>query len=523
VKIADGTEIRTSDSDKVIGRVLIDDGTAFRISDSRKLIGAVTLQGGGGGGGGAGNPPLNDGDTIVTWPDVSGHANDAHKIGTPIFKKNIFGGQPSVHLSGSSGFNLSVPVSGNGPWEMFVVMKPSAGKTVYSLCSSLGNGPLGVCELDIDYLFAQSKAYAAYITPNPYKGVFHVFNGTFDNAGGAAFFVDGAGVGPTGFASASTGDFDQVGYRGFDSTFSDGDLCEVCFLNRQLLTTGPFERSGVSNFFLGRYGLPPVDGTAAMDPTTLSGAPCMLWLSASALASPPFTMKDTTVSGDNVRIMTPLTRVSGTALIWCHGMGGSEKDINLTPNTVYSYAGIGAGHLVAACNAFGYNWDNPTAQAAVEALVAYLVANYGVTKVVMFGGSAGGPVGLLKTTQGFAGATVKGWHGIFPVCDLALAETHPSLKASIDAAFPGFPAGTAGRDPMLFSASVFNGLRLRCMGSLADTVVPVNLHGQKLMAQAAGHALENTCIVTTGDHGDMSNFTQALADDFTAFLGRCFP
>jgi hypothetical protein len=195
---------------------------------------------------------------------------------------------------------------------------------------------------------------------------------------------------------------------------------------------------------------------------------------------------------------------------------------SVTLNHFYYTQAITNGYLYAAGQFGGFQWDNPTAQTAVENLVAHLVANYGVTSLVMTGGSAGGPIGLLKATQGFTGVTVKGWHGIFPVCDLATAHGNANLTASINAAFPSYPTGTAGRDPILFPATAFNGLRIRCMGSLSDVTVPVNQHGDALVTLATGHATEATCIHTTGDHGDPSNFTPALADDFVAFLGRCF-
>lgn len=227
--------------------------------------------------------------------------------------------------------------------------------------------------------------------------------------------------------------------------------------------------------------------------------------------------------------MVPTNRIAGTALVWCHGLGQFVSNMNEfsltipTLNHYYWSKAIENRYLNAACMMGGPNqWDNPTAQTACENLVAYLVANYGVTEVVLTGGSAGGPLGLMKATQGFPGVTVKGWHGIFPVCDLSVAHGNANLTASINIAFPSYPTGTTGRDPMQFAASAFNGLRLRCMGSLADATVPVNQHGQALVTLATGHATEATCILTTGDHGDPSNFTAALGDDFISFLGRCF-
>jgi hypothetical protein len=237
-----------------------------------------------------------------------------------------------------------------------------------------------------------------------------------------------------------------------------------------------------------------------------------------------YTILDTTVSGDNTRLVIPTVRVPGTALVWCHGLGGGYSDLDPVGNAMklYYLNAVAGGYLQASGDFGGYNWDNPTAQAKVEALVAYLVANYGVNQVVMYGGSAGGPVSLLKATQGFTGVTVKGWHNIYPVVNLDAAHSNAALTASINAAFPGYPTGTAGRDPILFAASAYDGLRLRCCQSAADTVTPKSIHGDALVTLATGHATEVTCLTVTGDHGDVSSYTQALADDFLAFLNRCF-
>ncbi len=235
-----------------------------------------------------------------------------------------------------------------------------------------------------------------------------------------------------------------------------------------------------------------------------------------------------TISGDLSRIIIPANRVEGAALVFCHGLGQFASDLNefsptsVTLNHWYYTKAVEHGYLHAAGRFGGDNWDNSTAQTNIENLVAYLVSNYGITDIVMTGGSAGGPIGLLKATQGFPNVTVRGWFNVFPVINLDLAEHNANLKASIDAAFPSYPTDAVGRDPILFPASAFNGLRLLCTGSLSDATVPVNQHGQALVTLATGHATEATCIVTTGDHGDPSNFTPELADDFISFLGRCF-
>jgi hypothetical protein len=252
-----------------------------------------------------------------------------------------------------------------------------------------------------------------------------------------------------------------------------------------------------------------------------------------------YTMVDTAVGGDTTRVIVPTVRVAQTAVVYCHGLGETTHSlaigVDISPYDVtrdfdpvgdikhlYMMGALNAGYLLAAGDFGGYLWSNATAQAKVEALVGNLVANYGVTKVVLWSMSAGGAIGLLKVTQGFSGVTVPGWFGIYPVVDLNVAHGNALLTASINAAFPAYSTDAAGRDPILLPATAYNGLRLRCCGSLADTAVPVASHGQALVTLTTGHAIETTCILTSGDHGDASNFTQALANDFVAFLNRCF-
>lgn len=242
-----------------------------------------------------------------------------------------------------------------------------------------------------------------------------------------------------------------------------------------------------------------------------------------------FSIVDVTISGDASRIIIPKSRVSGTAVVYCHGLMEFVSDLSMfSPRSVdqkhwYFAKAVQHGYLLAAGKFGGDTWDNATAQTALENLVAYLVANYSVTEIVLWSQSAGGPLGLLKSTQGFSGVTVKGWFGIYPIVNLDAAHSNGALTASINAAFPSYPTDASGRDPILLSASSYDGLRLRCCQSASDTVAPKSIHGDALVTLTTGHATEVTCVATTGDHGDPSNFTKALADDFIEFLGRCFP
>jgi hypothetical protein len=442
----------------------------------------------------------------------------------PVFRTNILNGQPVVRFNAANqtGLTLDIPIPGAGPFGFYAVMKPSAaGKVVLSIGSST-NGPYGVdCDTSSANLVAvAANAYTAYIQPNPYGGAFHVYNFEIDTSGGSGLYMDGTGIATTTFATASPGSLDEIGCHATaigTPTYSDGDIGELLLFSPNLTPTG---RANVTNYLLNKYFGTP----AAYDPT--ADGNLLGWWKADALLLPQYYLIDTTLSGQGIRLIVPTSGIPGVAVVYCHGLGGSQKSLCAEPTDAayrYQQSGVKAGYMFAATNAHGYQWSNPTAQADVEALVAYLVANYGVNTIIMHGGSAGGPVSLLKLTQGFPGVTVKGWYSIFPVVNLDAAHnnTGTSLPASINAAFPAYPTDAAGRDPILFPASAYNGFRIRCCQSPADTVAPKAVHGDALVSLVAGHALEATCVATTGDHGDPSNYTQPLADAFVAFLNRC--
>jgi pimeloyl-ACP methyl ester carboxylesterase len=240
--------------------------------------------------------------------------------------------------------------------------------------------------------------------------------------------------------------------------------------------------------------------------------------------STSYTVTDIVISApypDTTRIVEPNVRVTGTAVVFCHGLGQSYATFDPSTNR-YSQNALSSGYMLLSGDYGGQYWSAQPAQDRIVGAVAYLVSHYAVTDIVLWSESAGGTLGLMMATTGFSGVSVRGWFGIYPCVDLNTARSVPSLTTPINDAFPAYPADAVGRDPILIPAASYNGLRLRCCQSPADTILPKPAHGDALVTLTTGHATEVACIATTGDHGDASNFTQARADDFLDFLNRCF-
>lgn len=234
-----------------------------------------------------------------------------------------------------------------------------------------------------------------------------------------------------------------------------------------------------------------------------------------------YTIGDTTVDGQNVRILRPSGLSDGTAAPLCiyhHGYG--ENQISLTSDPLKQSviaAIISAGYRVASSNAHGNNWGNQDSMDDYKELYDALVsASVNISRVVFLSQSMGGVSGLncLADTATW-GSVVKGWYGIYPVCDIASMES--AYSASIDSAYP--PSGDfTGYNPVDMAGTDFTGKRLRFTASSSDTVVSKTDNADAMSTLVAGEATEYAVVTHTGDHGDPSAF---IPSDVVDFFSRC--
>jgi hypothetical protein len=236
-----------------------------------------------------------------------------------------------------------------------------------------------------------------------------------------------------------------------------------------------------------------------------------------------FTTTDTTIGGINSRFIVPDVRRAGTAVVHCHGLGEGAADVSGTDIAKAKILDVldllAGGYLVAASDLGGNTYDNATAVAAYDAQVAALVSTYGVTKIMNWGQSAGGPLALYKVAVGATGVTIYGAALKYAITDLDWAHSSGTLASSVNSAFPSYPTDASGKDPILISSASFAGKAFQFIHSPDDTVVDYAANATAFHDHVSG-AAERTIIDTTGDHGDSSNFTEALAQGLVSFVGR---
>jgi len=115
--------------------------------------------------------------------------------------------------------------------------------------------------------------------------------------------------------------------------------------------------------------------------------------------------------------------------------------------------------------------------------------------------------------------------GIYPACDLANMYGHGVGPFYLDiqsdygfSSLAGYPAATAGYDPMFAPASDFTSFPIVMWASYSDTSVVRSQNEDPFAARvnaAGGHVVINT---SSGNHGDMSNFDpQAVLDFFEKY------
>jgi hypothetical protein len=145
----------------------------------------------------------------------------------------------------------------------------ATGPTValFALASTTQLWPFAlVNNLDGNTYSAARTQYA--LDSHDRTGAWHVFRGC--NASGvSAIFLDGSDTVAVGNPHANpAGNFDSLGWRAFDSNYSDGDIAEIIFYNRQLTTT---EDANINKYLGAKYGIAVAGGGTVIDPSTVAG------------------------------------------------------------------------------------------------------------------------------------------------------------------------------------------------------------------------------------------------------------
>lgn len=225
----------------------------------------------------------------------------------------------------------------------------------------------------------------------------------------------------------------------------------------------------------------------------------------------------------NMQYWVPTSPLSGTLVMYYHGAGETGWSNTDNQKRGIMWRLLHSGHLVCASAASGDNYGNAAGITDYVNLYNYMNSNYTITKVLHLSQSMGGLAGLYIASN--RSIPVHGWAGIYPMCDLAWAYSGASsfdFITPINTAY-NIPAGgsyatqTAGRDPMLMTASTFN-FPMRFYASASDTLVTKAANSDAMATKVSGIATESVVVTHTGGHGDNTAFKP---NDLMAFFDRC--
>lgn len=235
----------------------------------------------------------------------------------------------------------------------------------------------------------------------------------------------------------------------------------------------------------------------------------------------------TTQSGVDIMILEPASWVPNDPIrfvFYNHG-AGEDRNALLTDSLKSSLVSaiLSNGYLLAGISA-GENWGN---QAALDKYITafnYINSQYTLKGTVVFSQSMGGLSGLL-TIKNKSFINVRGWIGIYPVCNLRNMYDAGSYTSAIKTAYgiasdgSDYNSKTSGHDPVLESGSLYQAYATRFYASSGDTVVSKSSNSDIMQADMALYARDNSIVVCSGNHGDPSHFQPS---DFISFLTRAF-
>jgi hypothetical protein len=258
-----------------------------------------------------------------------------------------------------------------------------------------------------------------------------------------------------------------------------------------------------------------IDGNTSPEVSVLSGNG-FLALSG-AIVTPQYFDAYTNRFSTNTFVLVPPHCPPKTSLIvYTHGVGEDEfapvmdalKQANIQ-------ALLATNCIIISHLAHGNNWGNLASQSDYTNAVAWASTQAIITNTMILSQSMGGLDGLDLMARF---TNFSRWYGIYPVCNLGWMYTNNGggFQTQITNAFGfttagGFAAATVNCDPMTFATNLYGGKRYRVTSSLSDTVVDATNNSIAFTNLVKW----STRLVTTGNHGDASNFN---TNDMLSFL-----
>jgi hypothetical protein len=233
--------------------------------------------------------PLNHGDVLATWPDLSGTGHTAIGVNSPLLAllATPNGKASAVVQSGAfSGFSLASAIPATGDWTVIAVMY-CYGNQLYSTSSFAtgGNGPAGTRLYQGNAYVQVPPANGGVIGGSPQPGGFAVYTGFGLSTVGIR--INGTpGLLNTIYSGTQPGNFDTLGSDFAAGQYGDGYLVEILLYDHILTLT---QMQNLEAYAAAENGLTVAGGTP-VNPTSVSGF--VGWWKGSSVALP-------VVLGDN--------------------------------------------------------------------------------------------------------------------------------------------------------------------------------------------------------------------------------
>lgn len=212
-----------------------------------------------------------------------------------------------------------------------------------------------------------------------------------------------------------------------------------------------------------------------------------------------------------------------TLVIWSHQHTGTEA---IVPSTLPTYPLIHScaneGWIVAASRMHGDNWGNADAITDLTNLYSYINGLWGISKVILVGGSMGGLATALAIPYA-AVPNIKACITVDGVLNLANMHAAPSYTSTVRTAYgvaadgSDYATKTAGHDPMLRPAADFGSVPWMINLTDADTAVVPSANGDAFATKIAATASE--VMVVRHEGGHLAS-TGVHPDKIIAFIKR---
>lgn len=175
-----------------------------------------------------------DGDSLTTWPDISGNANDVTG-GSPTYVENVRDGNPVVRFNGSSDTLSAYPTSYSQPVTIMVAFNPNIDGNQHSVFATSSSGtPRGHWTIDGSQWWTFSNGSGSTTGGSP-NDAWMIATAIIDGSN-TVVRVNGVDDFNTSIGTSNWGGF-RVGEHYQNHSYMDGDYGEIVFVPERLTST----------------------------------------------------------------------------------------------------------------------------------------------------------------------------------------------------------------------------------------------------------------------------------------------